>query len=545
MPMEYKARRSAALFLGLLLTLALALVAPAAPAAAQRSPLWGELEPGRYKVGFRTLYASDATRPWLPAETGPAAADRRPARPVRISLWYPAVPAAAARPMAYRDYVELPPPPAGFERLDRALAARNLAALRQIVPAPDALATLFATPTAAYRDAPPHPGSFALIVYVSGLNESGQHANHVLAEYLASRGFVVAALPQVGTAPARLRLGINPVDLETQVRDVEFAAAELRALSFVGPRWAIIGHSMGGIVGLVTQARNPDLSAVVGLDASWGSRPLQSSLTGSLYFRAERMRVPLLDLRRADPPADFSVIEALLHSERRIGEYPGIAHGDFTSFPMTAALVPTGIQGRTAEVAQRGYLHVVRATADFLQATLDGGRDDDGVAEDGDDAGVVRWRTLAALPAPPTEEALARMIVDDGVAAALAAWRRFQPGEADRPPLNERLLLSIGYDYLEPGADPSQAAEIFRFLTEIRPGSADYLDSLAEAYIASGRTELAVQACLRVLAVVDADASLGAEQKAQLRDTAAQRLRDLGAAPPATLPGQAAAPHRR
>jgi pimeloyl-ACP methyl ester carboxylesterase len=536
MPMEHKARRPAAALLALLLAVALALVAPAAPAAAQGSPLWGELEPGPFQVGFRTLYARDSTRPWLPVETGPDAVEGRPARPVRISIWYPAVPAPAARPMMYRDYVELPAPPPGFEALDRALAARNLAALRQMVRAPDALATLFATPTAAYRDAPPRPGRYALVVYLSGLNESGQHANHVLAEYLASRGIVVAAPAQVGTSPARLRLGINPVDLETQVRDVEFAAAALRALSFVGPRWAIVGHSMGGIVGLVTQARNPDLAAIVGLDASWGSAGLQASLTGSPFFRPERMRVPLLDLRRADPPADFSLLEALLYSDRRIGEYPGIAHGDFTSFPMIAALVPTDIQGRTPEVARRGYVHVVRAAADFLEATLDGSRDDVRAARARED-GVVRWRTLAALPAPPTEEAVARMIVGDGVEAALAAWRRLPSGAADRPLLNERLLLSLGYDHLEAGADPRAAAQIFRFLTEIRPGSADYLDSLAEAYIASGEAELARQACLRVLAALDADASLGAGQKAQLRETAIERLSELGAAPPAAGPG--------
>ena len=491
-------------------------------AEAERSPLWGGLDSGPHSAGFRVLYLEDATRPWFPPEL-PAETGERPARPVRVSIWYPAASVPSARPMTYREYVQLPPPPAAFRGLAAALEARNMASLRQVVRGEQALESLLATSTAAYGDAPPAPGRFPLVIYVSGLNESGQHANSVLGEYLASHGFVVAAIAQGSRTPSRLRLGINPIDLELQVRDVEYAGAALRALPFVGRRWAMAGHSMGGIVAMLAAARNRDVAAVVGLDASYGSSALLANLTSSPYFAPQHARAPLLDLRRSDPPADLAVLDSLRHADRYMGELPKIAHGDFTSFPMIASVVPVDIQGRTAEDARAGYERVVRTVAVFLKASLTG--DERAALALDSEAGdaTMRWRRAAALPAPPTEEQLVQMALERGVDAAIDSLsHRHDTGWVD-----ERMILSMGYDFLEPGSDPRRAVRIFELLTRLRPQSADYLDSLAEAQIAAGEPARARATSQRVLEQLETDASLSEDQKAQLRDTAEQRLRDL------------------
>lgn len=376
---------------------------------------------------------------------------------------------------------------------------------------------------AAHLNAPNARGPFPLIVYLSGLNESGQHANSVLCEYLASHGFVVAAIPQVGTTHSRLRLGVNLVDLETQARDAEFAVAEVRRLMNVEERWAIVGHSIGGIVAFIVQGRQSSVAAIVGLDASYGNAGLQSSLRASPYFQADRFRIPLLDLRRASPPADFSVVESLVYSERIIGELPNVAHGDFTTFPMIAALVPTSIEGRTVEDAQRGYQVVVRTTAEFLRAVLVEGRPDL-TAPVTVGASPVAWRVMAAEPAPPTEEEFVAIVEHRGVAEATRIYRGYQLPRPDRPIVNERRILSLGYDFLEPPAQPARAIAVFRFLTEINPSSADWLDSLAEAYVAAGDINAAASTSHRVLAALDRDVSLTEHEKAALRRIAEERI---------------------
>ena len=66
--------------------------------------LWGDLQPGRYAVGFRVLYKHDRTRKWLPSKSHSNRTAPDKGRPIRISVWYPAVPAKGAEAMRYGDY---------------------------------------------------------------------------------------------------------------------------------------------------------------------------------------------------------------------------------------------------------------------------------------------------------------------------------------------------------------------------------------------------------------------------------------------------------
>ena len=55
------------------------------------APFWNELKPGPYPVGFRVVYYRDRSRKWLKT-LGASAPD--PGRPIRVSVWYPALPSA-------------------------------------------------------------------------------------------------------------------------------------------------------------------------------------------------------------------------------------------------------------------------------------------------------------------------------------------------------------------------------------------------------------------------------------------------------------------
>ena len=85
-------------------------------------------------------------------------------------------------------------------------------------------------------------------------------------------------------------------------------------------------------------------------------------------------------------------------------------------------------------------------------------------------------------------------------------------------------MLSMGYDFLEPPAQPVRAIGVFRFLTEINPTSADWLDSLAEAYVAAGDIHSAALTSRRVLEALDRDHSLTEHQIAALRRIAEERI---------------------
>src|ERR1700737_2395223 len=181
--------------------------------------LWGHLEAGSYAVGFRVIDEHDSARAWNGER-----------RPIRISIWYPAA-RAHSEPMRYGDY------------LDANDRESWIGDLTEVAPnGRDIAAKLFDISTAAHRDADPAPGRFPLVLYSPGLGARGD-SNAELAEFLASHGYVVATVPNLGPSPSHLEMGNSPGDLEAHTRDVEFAWNRLQTLAFVdASKVATAGH---------------------------------------------------------------------------------------------------------------------------------------------------------------------------------------------------------------------------------------------------------------------------------------------------------------
>lgn len=119
---------------------------------------------------------------------------------------------------------------------------------------------------AAAENAPVAGGAFPLVVYVPGSGGSALE-NVVLAELLASRGYVVAATPSLGTAYRTAYSMLR--DLDAQARDIRFAVGQLAELGAVNPgRVVVIGWSLGGLAGMLAQMRDLRIGGVVSLDAS-------------------------------------------------------------------------------------------------------------------------------------------------------------------------------------------------------------------------------------------------------------------------------------
>src|SRR5258707_1361728 len=130
--------------------------------------------------------------------------------------------------------------------------------------------TILALQSDSWQDAQVMPGRFPLVIYSGGwYNRSPD--NIIVAEYLASRGYVVAEIPLLGSGLWSGDLTSNPAAIETQVRDLEVALGSLISRPWVDrTRIAAMGYSTGGIVALFLQGRNPLIKGVIGLDPSYG-----------------------------------------------------------------------------------------------------------------------------------------------------------------------------------------------------------------------------------------------------------------------------------
>src|SRR5216683_3546224 len=237
---------------GTLIALAVLVCHKAVGEIPRRSPalLWGDLQPGQYDVGFRVIYKHDRTRKWLPSKGHSNQAIPDKGRPIRISVWYPAVRANGTETMRYGDYFHYDSRSDfrevydGMEKYDR---DATLADLNEVAPhGSDVFAKLCATPVAAVRNARPASGRFPVVLYAGGLG-SRADANVELGEYLASHRYIIATVAQLGPSSEETSLETTAGEAGVHVGDLEFALRVLRDLPDVDVKHlAIAGHSAGG-----------------------------------------------------------------------------------------------------------------------------------------------------------------------------------------------------------------------------------------------------------------------------------------------------------
>ena len=500
--------------------------ATASQVHAQSLPLWGDLTPGPYRVGFRVTYRVDSSRTWLPVPDSAAEF----ARPVRVSIWYPASASPGGEEMRYADYVRFRAPNRFFGTLDSMLLNRDTVSWRSAFRGVENLyPRLLELPVYARRNGTPASGTFPLVLYSEGWNSSSQNDNSVLAEYLASNGYVVAAVPQVGTSSVALTLGVNPVDLETQLRDVETAMVVAQSQRFVDrKRVAAMGWSMGGVVALWLASRNPNIDAVVGLDPSFAAAQWKPMVLGSPYFEIRQIRAPILVLQSGNQrfvsAQDPLVIDSLHFAERYTSRVGRVTHGDFSDFAMVARVFPVRLEDRTATDASAGHVAVARTVLAFLDHVLKQRPTAlSSIVGHARDDSLIRLTHISAAQIP-NESDWSAIVSRIGVERAADSVHRLERIYPSLEIIRYAVFNRQGYALRDAGR-LDDAIAVFRLNAEAHPSLADAFDSLADGYIAKGDTVGARRAYQQVLALLPADKTLSEGSKADYRNRAEAYLK--------------------
>ena len=333
------------------------------------------LEPGSNAVGFRLLEGEDRTR----VVTGGVSPTAHP-RPVRTYLWYPA--RGTPRPMRFGRYADLadgdiwPAEISGsahdalkYSRrpLARALGPAGYDALRQ-------------RPVLAAENAEALQGPFPLIVLGQGWSIEPAISLAGLAEYLAGRGFVVATAPLVGTNSPIAR--VEAMDLENEVRDLEFVIARARELPFVSPdKLGVVGGDMGGMAGLLLTMRNRDVDAFVGLPSGIlfdhpSGLPRSAPGYDPLALRVPWLQIMPVVMMTPPPGTRPSLFETAAYSDRYLLLTPDLAHTDITIDGLIEGRTPVvgyPQETPTGSEGQKAYMpYVFNFLAAYLAPDADG-----------------------------------------------------------------------------------------------------------------------------------------------------------------------------
>ncbi len=489
---------------------------PAELAESSPPQLWGDLQAGPFGVGFRTVFRYDESRTWKLTRSfdGTFSPDLS-GRPIQINIWYPATVNNSAKRMSFGGYVDQSAPES-FEKLNSVMKQRNRDDAIGSVPRGE-IPSLQSAEMNAYRDAASVQGRFPAVLYFGGLN-GAINGNAILAEYLASHGYIVASISLIGPSDEQTFQSRTAGDLEASVRDMEFAWSVLQDEPDVDrTKLAVMGHSVGAIEAVILGLRNANVSAVIALDGTYGFEGLSTVLTHSYGYKPEMMRAAFLDLRRAqgaqgNAPLDFTAVETFRHADRTFITIDKMHHSDFTSFAMVGAqfhtALPTGypLNGWNRQTGRAGYQQACRIVLSFLNAKVK--PDSKAVAELDwvhQVAGISLRHEDAVPPAPSPLEA-ATMASARGLEATKNVFIASCGKSALASCMDVERFNTWGYNLLGQQR-PKDALTVFQLNAWAHPHSANAQDSLADAYLSAGEKESARTAVERAIALAPADSS--------------------------------------
>lgn len=484
--------------------------------------LWTTLEPGPYTPGFTQLDRSDWSRPYRTARTldgKPRSGDR--ARPIRISVWYPAQ-KSDAKPMSFGDYADLLAGEQSFNAItdaDRKRAEDALFTFPLLATLNEHRAKMRALTGRAIRDAKPIDGKFPVILYSLG---SAAPA-HVTPEYLASHGYVVVQSPRLGAFAGLPQDNRDALDLDTKLRDMDFVIVKMRDwkqadLTNIGT----IGFSAGGRWALAAAMKSDNVKAVVSLDSVMlFTDPVLAAWRTMPHFNLDAVRVPVLHMTRKEFADQDSAAmwKDLRYADRTSIIYaPGLDHWDFQSLGVATA--QAGGRGALLPRIEQTFAEINRNTLAFLDQHLKGG-----AAFTPKGANVEH---LAAAPAPFTVAEFVGGVVEDGADAAIAAFRKTWK-ETGTPPVAEATMNVAGYSLLF-GARPAEGLRVLALNVEAYPTSSNTYDSLADAYLAAGDRAKALELTKKAAEMLAQEKGLTDERRAAIQGSIDGKLKQLSGA---------------
>lgn len=239
------------------------------------------LEYGPHQVGYKNYKLEDNSRVYQRKMDW---SNEYIARPISISIWYPAKETSSSQKLRILDYMRVYKHEKEWDHLpDEEIlnwfvyynTPQNQNHLKER--------------SQAFHQPKMQNGRFPSIIYAPSY-EASSIENFALCEYLASHGYIVIASPSLG--PNSQWIGKETVQgIESQARDLEFLLAHLLKTPNVDPdKIATMGFSFGSLSNVLLQMRHKKIKALVSLD-------------GTIRYNYQALKkIPGTDIKNVDVP---------------------------------------------------------------------------------------------------------------------------------------------------------------------------------------------------------------------------------------------------
>ncbi len=463
---------------------------------AQTSPIWGNLEKGKNNVGFKVYYKFDYSRIYHgPQPTTDVPFSGEDARPIRISVWYPTTTNTSSTSMKYKDYIFLEPADKEFSDFNKALVDYDYwATINWTDKSQTSVDKLMNMPVEAQREAKPAAGKHPVIVHFLGLNDR-RNENIPFWEFLASHGYVVITVPQLtsfGDVSMEL-YGFSLMGREMQVRDMEFAIAQLHDLPFADfHTMGVIGYSYGSVFAVRMAMLNPSVKAIATFDGNINRSDNIGGQSVIQNFYNPKIKVDWINIYRARyDPLDLKVHETLKYTNRYRFTLANANHGDFEDFAMATSLMPEqapayALKERSVATGKSNYEITCQLTKVFFDRALLKKNTDvqfDALIKGGKDSGIIEQYEFKKAKSLMDEEDLAHIIIYNGIKKAEEIYKSVKTDPEYEVFVTADDLLKMARALRMGGRRLEKSNEVFIFLERNFPENIDTLMELAKNYL--------------------------------------------------------------
>jgi len=498
--------------------------------------MWGDLSSGGYKVGFKTIFTYDQTRPAIPYSdwNGKLYPSKETAgRQMQINVWYPAEVNEDEEQIKYSYYLELMARQTDFGEINN---QRMQFSDEQFISKTNALGgegsfnikkldILKNLKTNAYLNAKHIETKFPLLVFPNGSSPASQS---IMSEYFASHGFIVIGVALKGQHAYTEEASL--IGTEIAVMDLNFALAQALAIPQVDKdNICLIGNAITSSQIVAFQTRNSSTDCIVSLDGGLLSQFEQNILNRTPFYKPEAMDKPILAIYATHPSIDPKHIDHLKFSDRYFFHFPEMSEFHFLNYGMFEQFVPN-IIGKPKGDVQKGFEMASLYSLKFFEAFLNNNEESLEFlnAEPKDSTIIDKYSKNKAIPSPPNLTIVKDNFTKEGM---VYIERTYNTLKNQNPQPFSRDFYTDLKDWLAWKKDPQyeNRFRLYRLALDSYPESATINFHFAFFALSSNRYDLAKKHNLRTLVLLETDQSpeLTAQIKAKMKEFIRQDLEAL------------------
>lgn len=497
------------------------------------SSYWGpNLEQGPYDIGFRTLFTYDQARAAVPYSdwdgklTYNQATNR--GRQMQINIWYPAN--RAGNPIKYLHYINLLGRQINFSPDNTAFGEEIFINQTNALGGnghftKEQLENVAKLMTRAYLEAPTIKGKFPLLIFPNGGSPAYQS---IMCEYLASHGYVVAAVALKGQHSSTI--DASTAGLEVAADDLKFTLNQLLTLDNVDrDQIALMANAIESSMCTALAAKNSLVKAIISLEGGLLSSFEQRLLEATNFYTPSAIKIPILGIYAPHPAISPEFIKHLRYSERFFVHFPGMTEFHFLNYGLLERVVPE-IIGTPKGDTEKGFAWAAQLSLKFLDAKLKADEKAQNFFVNFSvppaATGVIDTVfTMPALAAPPDIAQLKDLFITKGMTAIDSIYQSMRVNDPQVLPLP---FYTEFRDWLAWKKDPDYQfrAQLYKMAVESFPSSA--IAHFYRAYLAEKMNDISLakeyyQLALDLVAT-DEDVSLTNSKRKALEDQAQKAL---------------------